>query len=247
MWHHPMMEIDELIGALRRDSTAFVDACQVAGLTAPVSSCPGWTVADLLWHVTEVHHFWCTVVAERLSDWQGYVQPPRPADDELAAMCHAVREQLVSALEAADPAAPVWTWSADKTAGFVIRRMAQETAVHLWDAFAAAGMSNPIAADLASDGIDEFLAHFLADVVEGAAPVSGSVHLHCADVPGEWTVREGTDGFDVVREHSKGDCAIRGAASDILLALWRRVPLEACDVVGDADVAARFIAHTNLN
>ena len=77
--------------------------------------------------------------------------------------------------------------------------------------------------------------------------MSGSVHLHCADVPGEWTVREGTDGFDVVREHSKGDCAIRGAASDILLALWRRVPLEACDVVGDADVAARFIAHTNLN
>ena len=35
--------------------------------------------------------------------------------------------------------------------------------------------------------------------------------------------------------------------SDILLALWRRVPLSSGDVVGDADVAARFIAHTNLN
>jgi hypothetical protein len=49
-----------------------------------------------------------------------------------------------------------------------------------------------------------------------------------------------------VREHSKGDCAIRGPASDILLALWRRQPLSNCDVVGDADVAARFVAHTNL-
>ena len=55
------------------------------------------------------------------------------------------------------------------------------------------------------------------------------------------------DGFAVAREHSKGDCAIRGPASDILLALWRRVPLSTCDVVGDADVAARFIAHTNLD
>jgi hypothetical protein len=66
-------------------------------------------------------------------------------------------------------------------------------------------------------------------------------------VPGEWTVREGNDGFVVTREHSKGDCAIRGAASDILLALWRRVPLSACDVVGDADVGRRFVAHSGLN
>ena len=82
---------------------------------------------------------------------------------------------------------------------------------------------------------------------KGAEPVGGSVHLHCGDVPGEWTVREADDGFAVAREHSKGDCAIRGAASDILLSLWRRVPLSTCDVVGDADVAARFIAHTNLD
>jgi hypothetical protein len=30
------------------------------------------------------------------------------------------------------------------------------------------------------------------------------------------------------------------------LALWRRQPLSVCDVVGDADVAARFVAHSNL-
>jgi hypothetical protein len=63
-------------------------------------------------------------------------------------------------------------------------------------------------------------------------------------VPGEWTVTEGGDGFTVVREHAKGDCAIRGTASDIILALWRRVPLSELDVVGDRDVAERFIAHT---
>jgi uncharacterized protein (TIGR03083 family) len=204
-------------------------------------------VSDLLWHLTEVHDFWRTMVAERRSNWEGYQQPPRPADDGLVDMYRRGRAELLTTLGDVDPAMPMWTWSNDKTAGFVIRRMAQETAVHLWDAIDASGNAQPIEATLASDGIDEFLTHFVADVADGAAAVDGSAHFHCGDVPGEWTVRESPDGFVVTREHSKGDCAIRGAASDILLALWRRVPLSKCDVVGDADVAARFIAHSNLN
>ncbi len=241
------METTDFIAALERDSAAFVDACEIAGLTTAVASCPGWTVADLLWHLTEVHHFWGAMVVERQSDWQSYKQPPRPVAEGLAEMYRHVREELLTALAGTDPSTPVWTWADDHTVGFVIRRMAQETAVHLWDATEAAGVVNPLEPMLASDGIDEFLTYFLADVAEGAAPVAGSVHLHCGDVPGEWTVRETEDGFAVAREHSKGDCAIRGAASDILLALWRRLPLSRCDVVGDAEVAARFIAHSSLN
>lgn len=240
------MEENEFIAALDRDSAAFVDACEIAGMTTAVAPCPGWAVADLLWHLTEVHHFWATIVAERKDDRKGYAQPARPADEALAEMYRQGREYLLTALAGADASTPVWTWADDHTAGFVIRRMAHETAVHLWDATEAAGMVNPLEPLLASDGIDEFLTHMLGDVVEGVDPVAGSVHLHCGDVPGEWTVRETDAGFAVVREHSKGDCAIRGSASDILLALWRRVPLSGCDVVGDGDVAARFIAHTSL-
>ena len=241
------MEINEYLVAFERDSAAFVGACEVAGLTVAVPSCPGWTVADLLWHVTEVYDFWLTMVSEQRTTWEGYERPPRPVDEGLAAMYRGRRDDLLKTMSAVDPAMSTWTWSNDKTAGFIIRRMTQETAVHLWDATEAAGMVNPIEPALASDGIDEFLTHFTADVAEGASPVGGSVHLHCGDVAGEWTVKETDDGFAVVREHSKGDCAIRGTASDILLALWRRQPLSDCDVVGDADVAARFIAHTNLN
>jgi uncharacterized protein (TIGR03083 family) len=247
MWHHPGMEVDDYLGALHRDASAFVDACEVAGLTTQVPSCPGWSVADLLWHLTEVHDFWRTIVADHKTTWKGYERPPRPVDEGLGEMYRRGVVELMSALRGADPATELWTWSADKTAGFVIRRMAQEISVHLWDATAAAGMVNPLEAELASDGIDEFLAHFIGDVAEGAEVVGGSVHLHCTDVSGEWTVREGDDGFVVAREHAKSDCAIRGAASNILLALWRRAPLSVCDVVGDSDIAARFIAHTNLN
>ena len=30
---------------------------------APVPTCPDWTALDLLWHVTEVHEFWASVLA----------------------------------------------------------------------------------------------------------------------------------------------------------------------------------------
>ncbi len=93
----------------------------------------------------------------------------------------------------------------------------------------------------ASEAIDRFL-HQLAHV--DPAAVGGSVHLHCTDVAGEWTVREADGGLAVAREHAKGDCAIRGGAVDILAVLHGQSSLSTVDVVGDADVAARFVAAT---
>ena len=71
------METNEFLAALDRDSAAFVDACAVAGLGVPVPSCPDWTVADLLWHLTEVHDFWRTIVAEHRTTWEGYERTAR--------------------------------------------------------------------------------------------------------------------------------------------------------------------------
>lgn len=240
------MERTEYLDALRRDGTAFGDACESAGLGAAVPACPGWNVADLLWHLGEVHRFWRTVVAERLGHWNEFQRPDRPADGDLLDFYRDGLGAVEQVLRAADPATEIWTWSADKTVGFVIRRMAQETAVHRSDAEQAAGNDHSIEADLASDGIDEFLTHFLGDAREGAEPVGGSVHIHCGDVPGEWTLRPSEAGFELSREHAKGDCAIRGSANDVLLALWRRTSTSTLDLVGDAAMAERFIARTNL-
>lgn len=241
------METSDFLSALARDGVAFADACAAAGLGTPVQACPGWSVADLLWHLSEVHHFWRTIVGDQRDTWEGYEQPPRPADGDLDAFYRAGLAVTLQVLGAAHPEQPNWTWASDNSAGFVIRRMAQETAVHRWDAEQAAGRDVPIDAHLASDGIDEFLQHFRGDAAADALPVGGSVHLHCTDVAGEWTVRVDEDGQGIVtREHAKGDCAIRGAASGILLALWRRRPLDTVDVIGDADVAARFVAYPSL-
>ena len=240
------MDTSDFISALDRDGAAFVDACEAAGLGAPVPACSGWTVSDLLWHLAEVHHFWRTIVAEQRDTWEGYEQPPRPIDDDLPTSFRAGLAATVAVLGAAHPQQRNWTWSEQRDAAFVVRRMAHETAVHRWDAEQAAGRSSVIEARLASDGIDEFLEHFIASDGAIADDVGGSVHLHCTDVEGEWTIRN-EDGFVVRREHSKGDCALRGAASDLLLVLWRRLPLDTIDVVGDAEVAGRFVAHSHLD
>lgn len=120
--------------------------------------------------------------------------------------------------------------------------------VEVWDAETQAGRSCTIPADVAVDGIDEFLSDLLPNPLDGAAPIDGSVHIHTTDedVHGEWLIVEGADGLVVTREHAKGSCALRGPAGDVLLVLWRRLPLDRIDVVGDAEVAARFVARTDL-
>lgn len=237
----------QFLVALETDGAAFAASALAAGLTAAVDSCPGWTVADLVWHLAEVHYFWGSITSQKATTWEQVARAVRVPDDELFAFYDTQLANLVQALRTTDRSTPVWTWSDQKDVAFIVRRMAHETAVHRWDAQAAAGLAVAIDAELASDGIDEFLEHMLDRSAETVAAIGGSVHLHCADVAGEWTVRPLDSGaLGVTREHAKGDCALRGNASDLLLALWRRVPLTTVDVVGDNEVAVRFVAVSRL-
>jgi uncharacterized protein (TIGR03083 family) len=240
------MERSDYLAALQRDGAAFAESISKAGLRAPVVACPEWNTADLLYHLAEVHYFWTTIVEQRAASPDNVSAWPRPPDDELMDAYRRQVQALVAALTDTDPATEVWTWSAQHDVAFILRRMTQETAVHRWDADRAADRSTPIDAELASDGIDEFLHHFLTNSSTKSEPIGGSVHIHCGDVAGEWTVRPNDAGYDIAREHSKGDCALRGSASDLLLALWRRVGVDAIDVVGDTGVATRFLAATDL-
>ncbi len=106
----------------------------------------------------------------------------------------------------------------------------------------ASGHEHRLAADLAADGIDEFLEFFFPLAAADAAPLAGSVHLHCTDADGEWTVRSDDGGGHVVaRDHAKADAALRGPAHDLLMVLWRRSPLDNVTVFGDTDLATAFV------
>jgi predicted lipid carrier protein YhbT len=118
--------------------------------------------------------------------------------------------------------------------------MAHETAVHRADAESAHGEIAPVVpAALASDGVDEVLWTMLSRL-RNARPGNGeTVHLHCTDTEGEWLLTLQPDRVDVRDGHARADCAARGAASDLLLFVWGRLPAARLEVLGDGDLLAR--------
>jgi uncharacterized protein (TIGR03083 family) len=242
------MNVDEWHDAREREGAAFLAAVRSAPrLDEPVPSCPNWSRADLTYHIGGILHFWTSVVRDEVKDPTAVAAPARPDDAGFAAWFD---EQLAEAnrvLRSSDPAGACWSWSHQHDIAFVIRRTAHELAVHRWDMEGSLGEPAPIDAPLASDGIDEFLEHFLDWRRDGSNELGGTVHIHCTDTAGEWLIVQDGDRLTVTREHAKGSCALRGPASDLLLVMWRRLPVSAIDVVGDADVAARFVDWTSLN
>ena len=243
-----MLTTTEYLAVLRREGDAFADSIAKA-LNAPVASCEPWVGTDLLWHMIEVHYSWKFIAHTHLMNPADYVPRLKPADEDLLSEYRTGLNDLIDVLSSLDPARSCWTWAGVQDVAWVIRRMAHETAVHAWDAHVSAGISSDIEAELASDGIDEFV-HVMvkSNVREEEGPLSGSVHIHCTDVDGEWLIVP-SESSDVVvtREHAKGDCAIRGSASQLLLGLWRRIPMSSLEVIGNADVAAQFLNRTANN
>ena len=226
---------------LRADGDALATAAE-QDLHAHVPSCPDWDMATLVRHTSQVHRHRTAVVkrgsTERPDALEREAGPP---NDEIVEWYRAGLEELVHALTAAGPDAPAWTWHGENTVAFWMRRMAQETAVHRWDAQNAVGAPDVIDAELASDGIDEFLDKFIPlDEIAYQGP-AGTLHLHCVDVAGEWTLTLASGEVPShKRGHAKGDAAVRGPAHNLLLWVWRRVDSTAVEVLGDAGLADAF-------
>jgi uncharacterized protein (TIGR03083 family) len=242
------------LAQLHDNGDALVTTAERVGLDTPVPWCPGWQVRDLLHHIGEVWHFWAHIVDRGITDVSqlaGYDEPAPPADADVAAWTRAQREQLSRVLGWSDPSRPLWTWANTQgSVAWVRRRMAQETAVHRFDAEGVAATGWRIDAPVAADGIDEFLEWFTGRPGADALEVGGTVHLHCTDEglaegTGEWIVHGfSPDGARFERVHAKGDAAVRGRAHDLLLWLWRRPAT--VEVLGDAGVAERFVRRGRL-
>jgi uncharacterized protein (TIGR03083 family) len=232
--------------AIAREAAALAAGARIAGVDAPVPSCPGWDVWELVRHTGTTHRWAATVVERRAT---GSVPPETgelPA--ERAAIVDWFEEataRLLDVLAATPPDTEVWSWAEDQHARFWARRMAHETAVHRWDGTAAAGRDTPIDGGLAVDGIDEQLANlpFMTRFRPEVASLRGdgeTIHLHATDREGEWLVRLGRDGVEWSREHAKGDVAARGSASDLFLFLVGRVEPGRLEVFGDSSLLDRW-------
>lgn len=232
------MELDEYLPALRRANSRFADAAAAAvlahGWTARVPGCPDWTLSDLVRHLAGVQRFWAWIVRHRAADPSGYPRPKVVPDDELLAYGLAQSAELEAVLAGADPVGRVWTWAPRKDVAFVLRRQLQEATVHAADAEDVGGEIRPIPADVGLDGLDEWLEVMVPAALPDGPPESAHpVVFHALDADAERTLFPGSRPFPVA--------VLTGDAGDLLLAAWRRVPVEVLTVHGDAAQAAAMI------
>jgi uncharacterized protein (TIGR03083 family) len=237
------VELDQYLPVLQKADARFAEAAAEAvlarGWTAPVTGCPGWTLADLVWHLAEVQHFWAWVVRTRAADPGGYVTPARHADDELLGYGLARSAELETVLAGADPAERVWTWAPRQDVAFVLRRQAVEAVVHTYDAEEVLGDVRPIPADVGLDGLDEWLEVMVPAALPAGPPETAHpVVFHAVDADAERTLFPGSRPFPIA--------ALTGTAGDLLLAVWRRLPLEVLTVDGDGLQATAMIDLVDL-
>ncbi|RBY81361.1 hypothetical protein DQ239_01825 [Blastococcus sp. TF02-09] len=237
------MEIDQYLPSLRRSNARFAEASAAAvldhGWAARVPGCPDWTLADLVWHLAEVQRFWAWVVRTRAQDPAGYEPAARHPDDELLGYATARGAELEAALADADPAERVWTWAGQQDVAWVLRRQAQEAVVHTVDVEQVLGDVRPIQADVGLDGLDEWLEVMVPGALPDGAPAEAHpVVFHAVDADAERTLFAGSRPFPVA--------TLTGTAGDLLLAVWRRVPLHVLTVDGDGLQAAAMIDLVEL-
>jgi uncharacterized protein (TIGR03083 family) len=233
------------IAAITQHSAGLADAAR-GNLDAPVEHCPGWTVADLVHHVTDVHWFWGSIVEGLLATPPSDAQhPPRAAPDDLVPTFVTGAARLVEVLREADQSAPCWTWAGwRQDVAFVTRHQVQEIAVHHWDAVHAAGDALLLEAEVAADCVDEFLHFSVAsddDPDEPTLPpLAGTLAILGADVEQGWTLTDGTRPGTVLVTPGvqEGTPVLAAPVSDLLLWLYGRVELDTGGL--PADLVARF-------
>lgn len=242
----------DCLAAITRYSGAFADAAE-GNLAARVEHCPGWDVADLVHHLTDVHWFWGTIAEGTLDappEESGH--PARAADADLVDTFRAGAARLVEILRAADQTSACWTWFPDQQdVAFITRHQVQEAAVHAWDAVHAAGGTLDLDPVVASDSVDEFVTVSLPDEDdaerERLAALDGPLVLAADDTGDVWRVEDGAVPGSMLG--SRGAVTLTphlsAPAAELLLWLYERVEID----LGDAprDLVTRFRGGTSTD
>ena len=188
-----------------------------------VASCPDWSGADLLAHVDGFARLvvaLCEGRADRDTEF------PKVPPEEAARTYDTDLGRFVAALGSLDPETPVPNWAAvAQTAAFWQRRAVHELAVHRWDAgtigqgptgrTAGTVDPTPVPPDVAEDGIAEFFDVFVTTgIAFGMVPPAEATLVLEATDTGSRRVQHLPDPGPVT--------TLRGTASDLFLALWRR-------------------------
>jgi uncharacterized protein (TIGR03083 family) len=235
------MTFAEFLSLIDGRSAALRDAVAAAsGLTARVPGCPDWTLRDLVVHLGGVQRFWAgAVTAADLSGPPSRPTGPEPSDDDLLEWSAESTRQLLAALGEAGPDGPSWAWwpaeAAPHTALAVARHQVQEAAVHAYDAQDTIGKPEPIPGVVAVDGVAEFLTVPMGSLSPWPNRPA-RITFKATDGP-SWTVDLSPTGVHLdPAESGEPVATVHAPVSDLVLALYGRVPFDDLEVTGDRGV-----------
>lgn len=244
---------DEIAHQVRQLSAVVTSG---ADLSTTVPTCPDWSLEELVRHTGGALRWVEALVrtraqenipAERIPLAEG----PEAQGDPTAlnAWLLETGRIVVAALREAGPDIKVWTWAGIPDTGFWARRMAHEITIHRADAALAAGLPYEVAPEVAVDALDEWLQ--IVELIQRSKAVPAaeelrgpgrSIHLHATDagpeLNAEWVVELTEEGVVWRRGHEKATVVLRGPLTSVLLAFYRRLPLDSpgLEVLGEREL-----------
>lgn len=236
----PRLSLDALGDGLGSAATVLRANAMAAGLDAPVPTCPGWTIRDLVAHVGMAHR-WATghVIGSPLEDPETIEAAATSEPDLLTWLDDGATALLQAIVDAPDDlTAFVFLKNAPAPKVFWTRRQCHETTIHAVDALAARLGRAPqrgetwFGAALALDGIDELLSGFVPRRSQGIHPEETVVLVRPDDSPTAWRLAMGPDHpvevtvLDGASPAAYGsiDRELTGHPVDLYLRLWNRSP-----------------------
>ncbi len=243
-----MLYVMDQIAIIRTEAQRLADVLAATAPEARCPTCPDWSAADLLWHLTEVHFFWAGVLERNartesdISAVEG-AKPARPGGmPDLLALRAQATDALTGQLALLDDADPRWTWwPPDQTVGFTRRMQICEATMHRVDAELTAGLAiAPITPDVAAGAVDHAVDVMWGWPADGAGyEPRAVVEFVASDTGQRWPVEVGA-----TIEWPRAVRAIAGAptatvsAPVVDLALWAWTRGGSVEITGEADSVA---------
>jgi len=243
--------------ALLQQNRLLAAGLEGADLATPVPTCPGWTLLQLLRHVGRGDRWAAQIVREGDADLDPrQVAGGRPPDDEAGALewLRSGAATVVQAVADAGPQTPVATLVGTRPAQWWLRRRLHEATVHRVDAAIARSVVPELPADIAADGIDEWLDLLVTRPGhDGPAPLDRGQGLTLRATDRElagpaWHLLGTAAGIERTDSSARPDLTVAGPAADLFLTMVRRLPVGQSQVRvdGDPGLWEAWLARTPL-
>lgn len=229
----------DYLASISADGDAFASVIASGPLDAVVRSCPGWNLRDLAHHLGYVQRWARLAAATATKPDDAEIDGP-PGDTDLADWLRAGNSALVETLSSVPGDAPTWhPFPVPQVMAVWPRRQAHELAVHLWDAQNATGSPALMDPLLAANFVREYFEVIVPRVIarDGRRAPVGIMNVEMTDVGGRLSVRSTGDAVAVMPS-TEDAAVIAGSAQNVLLALWRRTPL---DGAPESGIAAEWL------